>query len=153
VSDDKAVQIPVIRISMQRSFDDGSVLSMETYAAQDAPAGELSALMDKITQVSDRQALHADLSREEKLLYNQETELERMVEGLKKCDERAAALAVHHTASQRRGDFKLPETEVKAREGLKTNIEMMTQKRDQLAERVEELRTILGKGPVLKAAE
>jgi len=154
VSTDNVVQIPVIQITKQRALEDGSTVSFQTYAAQDEPKERLDALMDKLTEVSDRQQLHATLAREEQLLYNASAELERMSEGMKKADERVASLArEHHANSNRRGEFKLPEAEAKGREGLKTNLEMLTQKRDQLAARVDELRTILGKQAFLKAAE
>jgi len=153
VSNDNVEQIPVIQITKQRSLDDGSVLSFQTYVAQDAPKEKLDELMDKLTYVSDRQAVHSALAREEQLLYNADSELERMQDGLKKADERVASLARQHADSARRGDFKLPDAEAKAREGLTTNLQMLKQKRDQYAARVEEFRATLGKRPILKAAE
>ena len=153
MSNDNVVQIPLIQITKQRALEDGSTVSFQTYAAQDEPKEKLDALMDKLTEVSDRQQLHATLAREEQLLYNASAELERMEEGMKKADERVASLAREHLGSGRRGDFTLPAGEAKAREGLKTNLEMLTQKRDQIASRVDELRTILGKQAFLKAAE
>ena len=153
MSNDNVVQIPVIQITKQRSLEDGSALSFQTYVAQDASKEDLDTLLDKLTFVSDRQQLHAELARNEQLLFNTQSELDRMVDGMGKADERVASLAREHASSTRRGEFRLPDAEAKAREGLRTNIDLITQKRDQLATHVEELRVVLGKAPTLKAAE
>ena len=136
-------QIPVVQVTLTRPDANGGGLSFQTYVAQDKPVHEMHAVMDKLAAVADRQSLHADIAREEQLLYNEQVEHGRQTDALDDLDRLHHDKAAGHPASGR-GAFKLSEAEAKQREGCVRTITMMRNRIEERARRISEMRGKLG---------
>ena len=141
--DEKAEQIPVIRVSIQRPFPSGAALVFETYIPQDAPLANVNEIMDKLAEAGDRQMQRAELEREEQLVYNDGVELARQIDALGDMDKLHARKELKEGGNRRSG-YKLPEAEVKAREGCARGIDMLSKRLDAHKKRVMDLKVELG---------
>jgi hypothetical protein len=143
VSHDEKEQIPVIRVSIQRPFQNGAALVLETYIPQDAPLPRINDIMDKLAGAGDRQLQRSELEREEQLVYNDEIELARQVDGLDDMD-RLYAHKIANEGGNRRSGYKLTENEQKAREGCVRGIDMLQKRLAAHRQRVADLKRDLG---------
>ena len=77
--------VPAIAISFDTTIDQGRIIRFQTGVAQDAPASAISALIDKLVSVADRQearyklqALQTQIEQEEKLYVERQEDLVRI---------------------------------------------------------------------------
>jgi hypothetical protein len=110
---------PVIRISYQSSLGEGRGAVFETYLAQSASVLEISALMNKLREVCDRQDAVAKIAELKRAIDSDKAHL---VAG--KAD--IQRLEVHQMnawiASGRKGEFKLSQAEAQARQNVEGSL-------------------------------
>lgn len=141
---DEVKNNPVIRISIAGTVGDKCQISFETYADAAAPADFISATVDKLMFVRDRQVAKYDLKDLKALVETETVQLEALKQDLQRVDARHSAAAEKAMAKGMRVTHGLTDKDKTERYNVVANIEARTKRLEMLRARIAENEKLVG---------
>lgn len=110
---------PVIRISYQSSLGEGSGAVFETYMPQSASVLDITAIMNKLREVCDRQTAVAKIAELKRAIASDKAHLEAGKADMVRIEEHQMNTWI---ASGRKGEFRLSQAEAQARQNVEGSL-------------------------------
>lgn len=133
---DADLEVPAISVQLATTIGGTRSLTMTTGLRLDCTAGQLNALLDKITAASDRQKKRFDLENTRLLLKNEEQNLHAHRQQV---GAQTSKFAADYAVSGRRGEYEPKGSQKSVLDGLHKNVENSVERIGQLRKAIAEM--------------